>query len=37
MFVRVAVRVMHTDEEWMIGTTVCRVPGPAIKKEKDHA
>jgi acetate kinase len=24
---RVAVRVMHTDEEWMIAKTVCRVLG----------
>jgi acetate kinase len=30
---RVAVRVMHTDEEWMIAKTVCRVLGLAIKKE----
>jgi acetate kinase len=31
---RVAVRVMHTDEEWMIAKTVCRVLslGPASKK-----
>jgi acetate kinase len=26
---RVAVRVMHTDEEWMIANTVCRVLGLA--------
>ena len=26
---RVAVRVMHTDEEWMIAKTVCRVPALA--------
>ncbi len=30
---RVAVRVMHTDEEWMIAKTVCRVLGLTIKKE----
>jgi acetate kinase len=28
---RVAVRVMHTDEEWMIAKTVCRVLNPASK------
>jgi len=31
---RVAVRVMHTDEEWMIAETVCRVINPTIKKNK---
>ena len=31
--IRVAVRVMHTDEEWMIAKTVCRVLGLTIEKE----
>ena len=31
---RVIVRVMHTDEEWMIAKTVCRVLGLTIGKEK---
>ena len=30
---RVAVRVMHTDEEWMIAKTVCHVLGLTIEKE----
>jgi acetate kinase len=30
---RVAVRVIHTDEEWMIAKTVCRVLGLALNKE----
>jgi len=30
---RVAIRVMHTDEEWMIAKTVCRVLGLTIGKE----
>jgi acetate kinase len=30
---RVAVRVMHTDEEWMIAKTVCRVLGLAVEME----
>jgi acetate kinase len=30
---RVPVRVMHTDEEWMIAKTVCRVLGLPIGKE----
>jgi len=30
---RVAVRVMHTDEEWMIAKMVCRVLGLTIGKE----
>jgi acetate kinase len=30
---RVAVRVMHTDEEWMIAKTVCRVLGLTIEKD----
>ena len=33
---RVAVRVIHTDEEWMIANTVCRVLGLTIRKEHDH-
>jgi prophage antirepressor-like protein len=37
MFVRVAVRVIPSDEEWMIANTVCRVLGLTTKKEKDHA
>jgi acetate kinase len=32
---RVAVRVMHTDEEWMIARTVCRVLGLTRAKEDD--
>jgi len=32
---RVSVRVMHTDEEWMIAKTVCRVLGLTIAKEND--
>jgi acetate kinase len=34
---RVAVRVIHTDEEWMIANMVCRVLGLPIRKEHDHA
>jgi acetate kinase len=30
---RVPVRVIHTDEEWMIANTVCRVLGLALGKE----
>ena len=33
---RVTVRVIHTDEEWMIANTVCRVLGLKIEKEQDH-
>jgi acetate kinase len=33
---RVVVRVIHTDEEWMIAKTVCRVLGLIIEKERDH-
>jgi acetate kinase len=33
---RVAVRVIHTDEEWMIANTVCRVLGLTIEKEHDR-
>lgn len=32
---RVAVRVMHTDEEWMIATTICRVLGIGNGKVND--
>jgi acetate kinase len=32
----VAVRVIHTDEEWMIAKTVCRVLGLAIGEEDYH-
>ena len=31
---RVAVRVMHTDEEWMIAQSVCHVMGLPIHQEK---
>jgi acetate kinase len=30
---RVPVRVIHTDEEWMIASTVCLVLGLTIEKE----
>jgi acetate kinase len=33
---RVPVRVIHTDEEWMIATTVCHVLGLRIGKEHEH-
>ena len=33
---RVAVRVMHTDEEVMIAESVCRVLNLPIKKEIEH-
>jgi len=33
---RVAVRVIHTDEEWMIAKTVCRLLGLSIGKENVH-
>lgn len=33
---RVAVRVIHTDEEWMIARTVCRVLGLTIENEHDR-
>ena len=33
---RVAVRVMHTDEEWMIAKMVCRFLGLPIGKENYH-
>ena len=32
----VAVRVICTDEEWMIANTVCRVLGLIIEKGNDH-
>ncbi|MGA2863645.1 MAG: acetate/propionate family kinase [Verrucomicrobiota bacterium] len=34
---RVAVRVIRTDEEWMIAKTVCRVLGLTVGKENDYA
>ena len=33
---RVAVRVIRTDEEWMIASTVCLVLGLAIERKQDH-
>jgi acetate kinase len=33
---RVSVRVIRTDEEWMIASTVCRVLGLTIQKEREH-
>ena len=33
---RVPVRVIHTDEEWMIANTVCRVLGLALEKQHDR-
>jgi prophage antirepressor-like protein len=33
---RVAVRVIHTDEEWMIANTVCHALGLTIKKDHDY-
>jgi acetate kinase len=33
---RVTVRVIHTDEEWMIANTVCRVMGLTTGEEYDH-
>jgi acetate kinase len=33
---RVAVRVMRTDEEWMIAKTVCRVLNLSVEKDKLH-
>jgi acetate kinase len=33
---RVAVRVMHTDEEWMIAKTVCSFLGMKTEKDYDH-
>ena len=37
MFVRDVVRVIHTDEEWMIADTVCHVLRLTTKKEHAHA
>jgi acetate kinase len=34
---RVLVRVIQTDEEWMIANTVCRVLGLTLEKLQDHA
>ncbi len=34
---RVAVRVIHTDEEWMIAKTVCHVLGMKVSEEYAHA
>lgn len=34
---RIAVRVIPTDEEWMIAIAVCRVLGLTIDKEHNHA
>jgi len=33
---RVAVRVIHTDEEWIIANTVCRILGLTIEKEHNY-
>ena len=33
---RVAVRVMRTDEEWMIAKTVCRVLSLTVEQEEKH-
>ncbi len=33
---RATVRVIRTDEEWVIANTVCRVLGFTIKKVHDH-
>jgi len=33
---RVAVRVIHTDEEWMIANTVWRVLGLTVRKENSY-
>ncbi|MGZ8239329.1 MAG: acetate/propionate family kinase [Methylobacter sp.] len=33
---RISVRVIQTDEEWMIASMVCRVFGLTIEKEYDH-
>jgi acetate kinase len=33
---RVSVRVIRTDEEWTIASTVCRVLGLTVEKEHDH-
>jgi acetate kinase len=33
---RIAVRVIRTDEEWMIASTVCRVLGLEVEQDQDH-
>ena len=33
---RVTLRVIHTDEEWMIASSVCRVLGGAVNSTKTH-
>jgi len=33
---RVSARVIHTNEEWMIAKTVCRILGLASEREHDH-
>jgi acetate kinase len=33
---KVSVRVIRTDEEWMIASTFCRVLGLTIQKEREH-
>jgi acetate kinase len=33
---RISVRVIRTDEEWMIASTVCSVMGLTIEKKHDH-
>jgi acetate kinase len=33
---RVMVRVIHTDEEWMIASMVCCILDLTMKKEHDH-
>ena len=33
---RVVVRVIPTDEEWMIARTVCRILGYTVDKERDY-
>ena len=33
---RACVRVIHTDEEWMIANTVCRILGLTREREDDH-
>jgi acetate kinase len=33
---RIVVRVIHTDEEWMIANTVCRILGLTRERGYDH-
>jgi len=33
---RVSARVIHTDEEWMIAKTVCRILGLVCERDYDH-